>query len=126
MLKEKDNDVFGIDVSEEGVNACREKGIACEHVDISTEKFSFKDNTFDVVLCLETIEHVENPHHCIWEIKRILKKDGIFIISIPNAKNLHPYIYPGLFKYRNFTNFLDLNSFEILRVPGLRWTTTGS
>ena len=118
MLKEKGNNVFGIDASKEGLLAAQEKKIDCKLLDVSTEKFPYDDNKFDIVLCLETIEHVENPHHCIWEIKRVLKEKGMFIISIPNFKMLHPYIYPGLFKFKHFRNFLELNSFEIVQVKG--------
>lgn len=118
MLKDKGNDVFGIDVSESGQRFCIAKGIECAVIDISSDKFPLKDNAFDIVLCLETLEHIENPHHCIWEIKRVLKENGIFIVSIPNPKILHPYIYPGLFDVKNFKEFLRLNSFEIIKVKG--------
>lgn len=40
---------------------------------------TFKDNTFDVIIALEVIEH--SP--CVPEIKRVLKKGGIFICSTP-------------------------------------------
>jgi len=42
-----------------------------------------KDNIVDVILCLETLEHVFNINKVINEIYRILKKDGIFIFSVP-------------------------------------------
>ncbi|MGD2279475.1 MAG: class I SAM-dependent methyltransferase [Candidatus Omnitrophota bacterium] len=118
MLKEKGNKVFGLDASREGLVACREKGIDSEVIDISTEKFAFKNDTFDIVLCLETLEHLENPYHCILETKRVLKEGGTFIVSIPNSKILHPYIYPGLFEFRNFKHFLLLNHFKIICIKG--------
>ncbi len=40
---------------------------------------SFKTNTFDVIISLEVIEH--SP--CVPEIKRVLKKGGIFLCSTP-------------------------------------------
>ena len=54
----------------------------------------------------------------IWEVKRVLKERGTFLVSIPSEKILHPYIYPGLFTKRNFSEFLRLNSFQINRVVG--------
>lgn len=118
MLKEKGNSVAGIDASESGRKSCLAKGIECAAIDISSDKFPLKDDSFDIVLCLETLEHLENPHHCIWEIKRVLKENALFIVSIPNPKILHPYIYPGLFDVKNFREFLRLNSFEIIKVKG--------
>ena len=118
MLRDKGNRVFGIDASDTGRKSCLAKGIDCAVIDISSEEFPFKDGSFDVVLCLETLEHLENPHHCVWEIKRVLKEGGLFIVSIPNPLILHPYIYPGLFELGNFKEFLRLNSFEIIKVKG--------
>jgi SAM-dependent methyltransferase len=118
MLKDKGNDVFGIDASKEGFLACQKKEIDCKLLDASVERFPYNDDKFDIVLCLETIEHLENPYHCICEIKRVLKEKGTLIISIPNFKMLHPYIYPGLFKFKHFRDFLELNSFEIIQVKG--------
>ena len=118
MLQDKNNKVFGIEASETGQLACREKGIDCISLDISREKFPYPDNSFDIVLCLEVMEHLENPYHCLGEIKRVLKEEGLFITSIPNPKMLHPYIYPGLFTVNNFERFLELNSFEIIKIIG--------
>ncbi|MFH0771602.1 MAG: class I SAM-dependent methyltransferase [Candidatus Omnitrophota bacterium] len=123
MLKDKDNNVFGIDASETGRLSCLKKGVDCAVIDISAERFPCDNDSFDLVLCLETIEHIENPHHCVWEIKRVLKEGGVFIVSIPNQKILHPYIYPGLFDLKNFKKFLELNSFEIKEIKG--WGQAG-
>ena len=48
----------------------------------------------------------------------MLKEDGLFIVSIPNPKILHPYIYPGFFNTKNFKEFLQLSSFEIIDIKG--------
>ena len=41
----------------------------------------YRDNEFDTVVCLETLEHVENPHAAVQELKRVAKKR--IIISVP-------------------------------------------
>ena len=43
---------------------------------VSSEKLQFKDNTFDLVILFDVIEHVTNPQKMIQECKRVLKKDG--------------------------------------------------
>jgi 2-polyprenyl-3-methyl-5-hydroxy-6-metoxy-1,4-benzoquinol methylase len=45
------------------------------------------DNSLDVVLALEVIEHLENPRHFVREIKRILKPHGYGFISTPHNLN---------------------------------------
>ncbi|KPA10324.1 Methyltransferase type 11 domain protein, partial [Candidatus Magnetomorum sp. HK-1] len=38
----------------------------------------------DMVACYETIEHIGNPFLFIKELSRVLKQDGIMIVSCPN------------------------------------------
>lgn len=46
------------------------------------QDLSFKNKSFDIVLCQEVLEHVEDPIKAISELKRITKKQ--LIISVPN------------------------------------------
>jgi len=49
-------------------------------------RFPSDDNSFDVVLCLEVIEHLlKDPTHMLCEIHRVLKPDGILLLSTPNC-----------------------------------------
>lgn len=43
----------------------------------------FRNESFNIIFCLEVLEHVNNPRLVIEEIYRILKKDGTFISTIP-------------------------------------------
>jgi SAM-dependent methyltransferase len=60
-------------------------------------RFKHEDDSFDVVLALQVIERVQSPEHLISEAKRILKPDGVLIISTPdkqarsNERNLSPH-----------------------------------
>lgn len=49
----------------------------------------FKENTFDTVLCLEVLEHVERPVELLKEIFAVLRKDGVLILSAPQTYWLH-------------------------------------
>lgn len=51
---------------------------------------------FDVIICMELLEHLENEHHVIHLLKNILNKNGIIIISSLN-KNILTYIKIILF-----------------------------
>ncbi len=54
------------------------------------ESLPFRDGTFDVVTCLEVIEHVDCPIELLLDIERVLKPGGRLILSTPNA---YYYIY---------------------------------
>ena len=49
-------------------------------------KIPFSGRNFDVILCLDVIEHLsyENQEMAISEIRRVLKDDGVVILTIPN------------------------------------------
>ena len=46
-------------------------------------KLPFKDNSFDVVLMVDSIEHMKYPHTIVKEVVRILKKNGLFVVFTP-------------------------------------------
>jgi SAM-dependent methyltransferase len=54
----------------------------------SDECLPFPDATFDVVTCLETLEHVHNTDHLVREIRRVLKDDGYAVLSVPRIDGL--------------------------------------
>jgi ubiquinone/menaquinone biosynthesis C-methylase UbiE len=48
------------------------------------ERLPIKDESFDTVVCIEAIEHVASPDGLLREIARVLRPDGLLIISTPN------------------------------------------
>ncbi|HUL37332.1 MAG TPA: class I SAM-dependent methyltransferase [Thermodesulfobacteriota bacterium] len=52
------------------------------------QSLPYADDSFDYVICLEGIEHTENPSNAIREFQRILKKGGKVFISTPNFLNI--------------------------------------
>jgi len=48
------------------------------------------DDSFDVVVCFETIEHVEDGERALAEFRRVLRPDGLLLVSSPN-----PGVYPA-------------------------------
>lgn len=54
-----------------------------------TEPLPFADNEFDLVICMEGIEHILNPAQLVEELCRVCKPQGQIIISLPNIQNLY-------------------------------------
>jgi SAM-dependent methyltransferase len=48
-----------------------------------------KDNSFDIIVCLETLEHTLYPHKVMTELKRIAKPNALFLLSMPNEYNFY-------------------------------------
>ena len=85
-LLQKGVSASGVDISEEGVKKCREKGLDVSVVDIATENLPFQDGTFDTVSMLDVLEHVYAPEELLQEAIRVSRK--YIIISVPNFNSL--------------------------------------
>ena len=82
-------DVYGVDISEKGVEMARKNGIKAFKVDVDEERLPFDDNYFDLVTALEVIEHLFDPDHFLEEVYRVLKPNGVFVLSTPNLASIH-------------------------------------
>jgi ubiquinone/menaquinone biosynthesis C-methylase UbiE len=78
--------MYGVDVSKEAVAYAQKtfKSPNVEYMVGDGVKIPLDDNSVDVVVTFETIEHIENYQQFIKEIKRVLKPDGLALISTPN------------------------------------------
>lgn len=61
--------------------------LPCDAIDLQ-KAFPISDGVADVVICAETIEHLPNQHLFFHEASRILKPDGILILTTPNPSSL--------------------------------------
>lgn len=48
----------------------------------------FESDSFEYVVCVEGLEHIENPANAIREFGRLLKLGGTLIVSVPNIMNI--------------------------------------
>ena len=48
-------------------------------------RLPFADSSIDKIICSEVLEHIENYHGVLQEIKRVLKPGGMLSISVPRA-----------------------------------------
>jgi ubiquinone/menaquinone biosynthesis C-methylase UbiE len=79
--------VTGVDVAHEAVTHASHTYTArsnLEFVEASCTKLPFPNAAFDVVVSFETIEHITGQVEFLDEIKRVLRADGVLIISSPN------------------------------------------
>jgi SAM-dependent methyltransferase len=85
------------------------------------KELKFKNNSFDLVISTEVIEHLENKYLFFKEIKRILKPNGTFIFSTPNITNLPNrlvYFFKGKFiEFNENEQKEHINPFFIWQLP---------
>jgi len=63
--------------------------ISVVRADVEFDPFPFPDQSFDVILAAEIIEHLPfNPYHMLHESFRVLKPTGRIVLSTPNLTKL--------------------------------------
>ena len=75
--------VVGVDISPEAVAHARKK-YGLDYRVGSAEQIPIEPSSLDAIVSFETIEHVPNPEKFVREAFRILKSQGVFIVSTPN------------------------------------------
>ncbi len=111
LLAEVATKVIGVDVSQEAIRHAREKYSRenLHYCVMDVVNMNFADNTFDVIVSFQVIEHLNNPLKFLKQIKRMLKKGGWAIISTPN-KSLHKGKSIGKYHVKEYQyyEFMDL------------------
>jgi len=81
------NHVIGLDSSHEAIRWCREKNLGeVRYGDVCA--LPFGDDTFDLVLATDIIEHVDDDGKALSELRRVLKPGGAAILSVPAFPSL--------------------------------------
>ncbi len=88
-LSSRCNYIKGIDISTKAINTCK---YSAQNLKITNTEFQvaifpetlIEKENFDIVLCIEIIEHVAEERKAIKNINKYLKKGGIAIISVPS------------------------------------------
>lgn len=94
-----------------------------------SHKLPFKDNFFDFITIIDTLEHLEKPYSVLRECKRILKKKGIIIIKTYNSDGLLSKILGK--KWREFCppyhlSFLNIDKVARYLAPDFKFITLES
>ena len=80
--------IVGIDYDEFSLNivekTAKRKNTSFKKLNLE-EKLPFKNNTYDKVIFLDVLEHLNKRDQIMRGIKRVLKKNGLLFISVPNS-----------------------------------------
>jgi len=88
MLYDDYKSVIAFDISKDAILYAKKKYKGPIYLRADAQTLPFKDEIFDSVVALEIIEHVNSDIQMLKEIFRVLKKNGILILSTPNVAHL--------------------------------------
>ncbi len=67
----------------------RKRGVDAIDYDLNSAKpLPYADNSFHIITCMETLEHIHDTDFLLSEIRRLLKDDGTAIIDIPRLDSM--------------------------------------
>lgn len=108
LIKEKGNAVSGIEISE--IAAKEAKGHLDELIvgNIEHMNLPWPEQHFDIIICADVLEHLFDPSTVLVKLRKVLKDNGVLILSIPNIAyyGIRKSLLLGRFEYSN-TGTLD-------------------
>ncbi|BCS94090.1 class I SAM-dependent methyltransferase [Metallosphaera javensis (ex Sakai et al. 2022)] len=140
---------YCIEIADNALNSINEKGIIPFIEDINKDEIPLDDESIDIVIFQEVIEHLYNSDLVMKEIYRVLRKNGLLILSTPNlsswinritlALGYQPFSHDvsfiagfGRIKYKNQTNghiksftlramieYLKYYNFSLIKIKGV-------
>lgn len=117
--------VYGLDISEDMLNLCREKSFAEElklH-NLSTDKIPYNDNFFNHIICSGVFHFLGDLKNVFSDVARVIKKGGIFAFTISPSEEENEYSKQmtswGVPIYKHSLNYikklLNINEMKILK-----------
>lgn len=123
LKSNKSKKIVSADISSKALSIAN-KLAKSNYILMDASTMSLIEGTFDVVCSFETIEHLKNHQKFLEEIKRVLRPNGILIISTPTKEFWSPYsdkpanpFHMKEFSIKEFYKIIQ-NNFKIINIYG--------
>jgi len=114
-MKKLGLDVYGVEPGDFNKKEANKHKLPIINKDLLSAKY--KKESIDLITMNNVLEHINNPNEILVEINKILKKNGILILDIPNTNSLAKWIFGknwlALDIPRHLFNY-SINNIEIL------------
>jgi SAM-dependent methyltransferase len=74
--------VTGVEVADVSVARARERGVG-EVVQCSITELPFSDEQFDLAVCFDVVEHVDDQLRALAELHRVVRPGGTLVVTVP-------------------------------------------
>jgi len=130
ILKNLGHYVVGVDINSKVLKLAKRNCDKVYRADV-TKKLPFKNKEFDCCIAFELIEHLAFVDNFLRECRRVLKKDGLFILSTPSqsywlnrlkllvGKDILSDEHPRLFTPGSLKKKLEEHKFKVIKMIGI-------
>jgi SAM-dependent methyltransferase len=74
--------ITGVEIADASVERARARGVG-EVIQCSVTSLPFADDYFDLVVCLDVIEHIADEHGALTELHRVVRPGGGLLVTVP-------------------------------------------
>jgi len=74
--------VLGLEPSSRGAEVARARGVG-EVVQAGIDAMPFDDACFDLITCLDVLEHIEDDLGALLELRRVARHGGLLLLTVP-------------------------------------------
>lgn len=97
-------DVYGTELTNEAVQHCESKGLKMFKGEF--HKIDFEKESFDAIVSIEVIEHVNTPKEYVNQAQNILRKNGVLYLTTPNFNSFLRYRLKEQYNVIEYPNHL--------------------
>jgi len=101
LLRHLSSGSIGVDINPRHVERAKAYVPGAQVMVQDAEKLQFDEETFDMVICTEVIEHLVRPDLALENIRRVLKRGGVLLGSTPKRSLLWRFRFLSSTHYHN-------------------------
>lgn len=107
LVKDGFTNVVGLDVDNKTIKRCKDRVKDCKFIKAFVESIPSNDEQKDVVVCSQVLEHLIDPKVAIKEMLRVLKTDGLLLITVPIGDHLNNELHKHKFDLYQITHLFE-------------------
>ena len=93
-LRDMGHELHAVEINSEFILHCLKKDTTnITFYNAEATALPFKDNSFDKIICVQTLMHLPDLTALFWEVKRVLKSGGSFIFTFPTKYSSQHFRY---------------------------------
>ena len=108
-VRNRFKEIHGVEIAKKAADVAKRRGMIVGIMDLNSKHVPYRKGSFDVVTCLDVIEHVFDPISVLSEIHRVLRPRGQLVLTTPNIRYFRPLfklIFKGVFPHTTTDSFV--------------------